>query len=197
MSIADHLRYPQTPFHHLHLHQNSFTFSILNVFLTPIPFSSIVQPHNTAAASSWPKYTAEQTKTNRHLTFVGFRKRFPAAKWRVISLDRQDRTMKYTMPTWTVTWQILHLIWTLNSSSYQRLLNFPTKIVYSLLILVAYAKMHKFQSQYVSKKMANIHIKVRASVSKATATFSCLLDILEMSNLHQVLTAHKAQARCL
>lgn len=39
----------------------------------------------------------------------------------------------------------------INNTSYQRLLIFPTQIVYSLLILVVYAKMHKFQSQYASQ----------------------------------------------
>lgn len=35
----------------------------------------------------------------------------------------------------------------------------------------------------VSNEVANMYIKVNVSVSKATATFSCLSDTLAMSNL--------------
>lgn len=73
------------------------------------------------------------TKEKKNLTFLGFCKITPSNISLVILLYRQtDRqtedysnTSKATL-TWTVNRQIMHLICTLNNSSYQRLLNFPT-----------------------------------------------------------------------
>lgn len=104
-----------------------FRFSLVNVFLLPVPFSYTVPSHYTAAASLRPKCTTWEKKKN--LTFLGFCKITPSTISLVILRYRQteeySNTSKATL-TWTVNRQIMHLICTLNNSSHQRLLNSPT-----------------------------------------------------------------------
>lgn len=132
---------------------HNFRFSLVNIFLLPVDFSNTVPSLCTAAASSWSNvYCIRKEKEN--LTFLGFGKITPSTNSLVISLYRQtDKTSQTLLKQhqrgqWTD--KIMHLICTLNNTSHQDSWIPPHKIVYSLLILVVYAKMHKFQSQYVS-----------------------------------------------
>lgn len=126
---------------------HDFQFSPLNsFFLLPVPFSYAVLLLSTAAASLC------QSVPHINMTFLGFCKITPSTILLVILLYRQTEETFQTLLNKNTDMDSEPTNYESNLHI-KKLKKKPHKIVYSLLILVVYAKMHKFQSQYVSLTM--------------------------------------------